>query len=736
MSTRARTARGTADIAYWLCITDTGELSPFQGFYRQLLESAPTLRFVATLPSSIFELYVERRRAIFGRIHGVSPYQIRIIDPTRLRGISLLPGSPFNVLVSNQMTVDATESLRLSLSLPVLHRTTAERSTVPQLESLDLDALRDLYSRVLSFLEASGAPEMELLPNPGTEAAAWGAETLELPELQHGVTIPNEMVLKSTGFRLAAGTPLPQLSICAGGSAIADANKSIIRALKQSVEAVRHQKSRIMAEWDGPDAGSPVDAVVWAASVASFWSDGAPPFEKAPHEILPLWRALVRQRDYPALAGQTPEKLRRVLSSAACLAAMNARKLELELCTAAVGVVAAGYFCPVIRVRPAVNLVKGRMRQLAACASSGGPHRPRKLSKLSRAIGQELAAEVGDDCMELIQNSGETIKLISNAPLELLPVERLPLQLRFTTSRLPVTPGNLLMNHILGAPSLYLSPADLRDVLIIRAFDAHDPIRRTLEKASGWFMDVARSKLHVKIVDVASPSEFADAIRTFTGQILIFDGHGSHGSNGEGTLWLGSRDYYPSELAGKIRRMPPIVVLSACTTHPLDWSEGSTATGFLALGAISVLATTTPILARDAAIFTGRLLLRVADFVPMIAGSGQRWSNVVTDLMRMSYVTDLLRSFGAAGLITDEDHRAIQYDANTSIGVRKKSWFEEALANISQRARMPLSEVEKFWQQNSYFTSTLQYVHLGSPDRIVIVRDDSEDWSHRAERDQ
>lgn len=114
------------------------------------------------------------------------------------------------------------------------------------------------------------------------------------------------------------------------------------------------------------------------------------------------------------------------------------------------------------------------------------------------------------------------------------------------------------------------------------------------------------------------------------------------------------------------------------------------------LGAISVLATVTPISARDAAIFTGRLLLRLADFVPLIAGSGQRWSDVITGLLRMAYVTDVLRSFRSKGWLTEDKYRDIHIQANTAINARRTDWFEEVLSSISKETGISLPEVESF----------------------------------------
>jgi hypothetical protein len=440
--------------------------------------------------------------------------------------------------------------------------------------------------------------------------------------------------------------------------------------------------------------------------------------------LVPVLRALLRQRDYPAFASLPPDDLKEMLAPKEAKAAVAMRKLELELSTGALGVLAAGHFAPVIRIRPAVNLVRGQMRQIAACAAANGPRKTSKLSKLAHTLGDKLAAEIGVDCLDMIERAGEGIKLVSNAPLEFLPIHGLPLQLRRTISRVPVTPGDVFLSHLIGVPTIHLSASDLKAILIIRSFEDGDPIKNALSVASQKFSDSARGKLDLKIVDVRSATEFVEALNSFFGRIVIFDGHGTHDVQQKtGSIQLGRHSVNPLELAGKIRRMPPIVVLSACSTHPLEWSDGSTAIGFLMLGAISVLATVTPISALDAAIFSGRLMLRLADFVPMIAGSGQRWSDVITGLLRMAYVTDILRSFEGRGWLSEDEYLEIHYQSNISINSRNPGWFEEVLSSISKKTGISLPNVQNYWRDHAYFTSTLQYVHLGSPERIIIVAD-------------
>jgi hypothetical protein len=709
-------------------IRETGEFTPFHGFTRSLVETRPILERITSFPSNVFELFAEKSRAGFARMNGVSAYRVLVADHSRLEGLRLYPGNPFSVFISNDDTYDSVENYRRSSLFPLLHVTTSKSSNVINLTYFKPADLRDLFARVLSFLEASGEPEMVLLPQPSTPLAVWNPEPIELPELAHGVTIPNEIALSSLKFQLSAGKPLPAVVEGEGGYASAPANAAIIRALRESVEAVRAQRSRFASQHEGPPSGPFIDAIVWAAGVGSSLPESISKDVQLPDGLMPVLQALLRQRDYPVLTNQSPAGLREIYGSKEGRAALAVRKLELELCTTALGVMAAGYFAPVIRLRPAVNLLRGRLKQIAACATGASPRRSAKLSKVAHEIGKVLVQEIGEECMKLIEQSRERVKLLSNVPLELVPIQGLPLQLRFTTSRVPVTPGSVFLSHAIAGPDLYLAPSDLRSVLILRSFEDNDPIKHVLAVASERFLTAASEKLDVRVVDVRSSSEFVDAVNSFSGKILIYDGHGAHDERGGiGCLRLGSHDVHPLELAGKIRNMPPIVILSACSTHPLHWSEGSSATAFLMLGAVSILATFTPISARDAAVFTGRLLLRLADFVPMLAGTGHRWSDVITGLLRMAYTTDLIRSYAAVGKLSDEDHRAIQMEANVAINSGKTDWFENVLGAIANRSGMPLSDVREFWQHNAYFTSTLQYVHLGSPERIVLVEDDAED---------
>ena len=95
----------------------------------------------------------------------------------------------------------------------------------------------------------------------------------------------------------------------------------------------------------------------------------------------------------------------------------------------------------------------------------------------------------------------------------------------------------------------------------------------------------------------------------------------------------------------------------------------------------------------------------------------------------MSYVTDLFRAFSAKGWVDASDFPKVQFEANASISSQETNWFEKSLETVARVSGREFGEVEAFWLREAYFASALQYVHLGSPERIVLVQDDGEDHS-------
>ena len=319
----------------------------------------------------------------------------------------------------------------------------------------------------------------------------------------------------------------------------------------------------------------------------------------------------------------------------------------------------------------------------------------------------------------------EGMKLISDLPLELLPTDGLPLGLRYDTSRLNPLPGNMFLQQC-SLPPIVLPQERFEEILVIRSFAPDDHLKPLFERATSFVStSEPTQRIRYRIVDVENEGEFIAALNDYEGAIVVFDCHGRFDETlGMGTLVIGGASLNPWDLKNRIQ-MPPIVMFSACDTQPIDGSRSSVATAAFALGARAVLATILPIRAREAAVFSGRMSLRLAQFVPEVLKYRTllTWREVVSGMLRMSHCTEVLRrlmSHARLSLSEDEFHNVL-LTANVAINGRKAHWFEaflEELATCSGRTLDSLKEDVERW---AGMTEAMKHTQLGAPESIIIV---------------
>jgi len=416
----------------------------------------------------------------------------------------------------------------------------------------------------------------------------------------------------------------------------------------------------------------------------------------------------------------TEDELKEMLEDPVAPGLMQFRAQELSAYTAAVSVAASSLGVPVLRCPPQVDRVRELLIRLAGMSRGKSPNAERQ-NRLAVNIGQSLRKTIPAVLLQRIeQHQNEGIKLIGDTPLELLPVDDLPLGLRATVSRTPTLPGNLLMRQGMWRTPLLLQPEELTKVLIVRAFDQDDPLRDVLVNSIVFFNSQGSTKIELVVVDVSTKEEFAAAFNNFDGRVAIFDGHGAHErTDPQGTIRVGAIRFNPFELYGQIK-VPPILFLSACETHTLEGIESSVATAFLMMGARSVLGTIVPIDGLNAAVLMARFVYRFTDFVPLLR-TMMPWSQVVSGMLRMSYVTDVLRAMEKQFSFGGEVYKQIHTAANIAINEFRPRWFEEVLSSLALTLSMTEARVREIWLKTCYFTDTLHYVHLGQPEHIFVV---------------
>jgi CHAT domain-containing protein len=318
---------------------------------------------------------------------------------------------------------------------------------------------------------------------------------------------------------------------------------------------------------------------------------------------------------------------------------------------------------------------------------------------------------------------GGPITIVSDAPIEWLPVGNLPLSLRYLCSRINATPGNLMMGLLSPSPLLTFAPKDLHKILLLSSFKLDDPLRNVLRRALGVTKDGWEGKVELISKEANTKREFIDALSAFDGHILIFDGHGAdNASDPVSKLIIGGEAIDVWQLRGHAR-VPPIVILSACDTHGIDASTHATVgNGFLALGALTVLATLLPVSAFSSAAFIARLVFRIADFLPAALRAKEHvlnWTGVITGMIQMLFASEMLDY-----LVGPPEREGPRWDmqtaANTDINSGEEKWFDNLLDKVA--AHLDEDRISLDARAKGFIgrTEAIRYVQLGSPELILI----------------
>ena len=404
-------------------------------------------------------------------------------------------------------------------------------------------------------------------------------------------------------------------------------------------------------------------------------------------------------------------------------ALLSMRHYEQRLLAAIIAVLAANQFVPAYRLPNAVMLHHDKLSEIYALVCSSKPTRLSELNKSLAAYGAEIRGEIGEKLWKSMFEGRERLLTICDFPIEWLPVDGVPAMFRYEISRIPSTPGNVAAQVALSHPRRLVPIVALNHILVIRSFAADDPIRGHLEMAVNHY-DLNGMK--VEIVDVASREELVNAMNAYEGAMLIFDCHGNHGGKTESAwLQIGKERVDVWGLKHEAR-MTPIVVLAACSTHPVDGSHASVANGFLATGVQAVLGTYAPVESAHTAVFVGRLLFRIATFLPQITKHRPvTWREIVSGFFRMSYVTDVLRDLaGVRKVINEAQYKQLHIDANMAINTGEHDWLERLQQGVKDATGMTESDVQKIWSARYQFVETMLFGQFGQPETIVVISDE------------
>lgn len=686
-------------------------ISIFQHFQVAPIAHRYTLEKISMLPATLFDPIGTLPELLLSRVTGLGAWRVRFVPEKSLPNLTVPQHMPFWILfTADEGAGRAVRSFSERQRYKPLHVSLIEDDHAVSLRDLDFEKLRGHFREVV-------ASNPDTLGSAGAIFDRWTEREPRQSSIArrgHFAFLPNQMTLQANG--VALGEALPDWT--------SSDNAAFVTGLMEEVAAIDGLRDEVVGN----------DALRFLPPRPDLWlvAPGLmPDFAKhVPMAALPaeerraaeeFMRRLERQKIYNA--EPSAAELTRFQNSVFAQGLAQTRNSETGFFAALVGLRTAGNLAATLRLPPSVNRVSGRVAALAENFRSGARTQPEKIARMFGEIQNQLAEALGPEFLARIEASQFGVKVVGDMPIEWVPVNGLPLILENDVSRITATPGDLMARQLIEHEPLRLAIEDFSEILVVSAFAKDDRLAPLMRTALETVAPAWRDKVRVRFVPVINRKEFLAALASYDGPLMIFDGHGQHGRGSRSSLLIGKEELDIWQLAGQIR-VPPIVILSACDTQAIGRSPFSTSNAFLALGARTVLATMMPIGGMAGAMFIARMILRIAQYLPLIPsvyGRVARWSEIIGGMLRMQFLSDAIaplgkkRSFMSMEQWLEIGPRA--QDAAMRGGTGWIPWLGEELEKQGIADEPALRERI---QRAIPLSDTIRYAQMGNPETILI----------------
>ncbi|MCT7376897.1 CHAT domain-containing protein [Chelativorans salis] len=596
---------------------------------------------------------------------------------------------------------------------PVMHIAAVATEGALAAADFTMDQLRDYCRMVLERRGNAFTPDRQAAA--ARQLAEWQEHEPVPSGLKgwaHNVVLPNHMVLTRAGRSLEPGEAFVGRSEADYASLIVESAQAV-RNVRQKVGLWRFHRAMLL---------HPALILTEPALYRQAYARPQKRSAREERELFRVLRLLQTQTGHLATAHSDFFEILQNRPGARFL--LHLRQWELEAHTLGVGLKAAQTCSAVLRLSPAVNHVFPALSAYARNIRSANAQSRRKARRLFETVQQQLVSAIGPERLAFIADAERPMKIVADAPIEWLPVNGLPLGLRFDCSRINATPGNLMMGLLTQPDVVTVPPAGLQKVLILSCLTADDPLRNALLGSVNAIRHQWEGKVEVVVKRALTKQAFIDALNEFDGSILIFDGHGAiNNVDPVGYLVVGNEKMDVWSLRGHVK-IPPIVILSACDTQGIDsGSHATVGNGFLALGARAVLATLLPVGGLASGAFIARLIYRLADFLPAMIATRARvlnWTEVIAGMLRMLFASEVLDALVGPPAPLASPRGQIQRQANMDINSGDPAWFENLVDHVSAFRNEDRTMVEGRIRDVIAQCEAIRYVQLGNPETILI----------------
>lgn len=699
------------------------DVSPFLAYSPGIMSTSTLFEAAIAFPLDIREIFSSRESVAKCRDLGIVDPHIYPVSLTAFAAVLASTPYRFNCVLTNESTRSIVSKLLLgatSAQSSWLHLSDLEGIGVDGvLGCIDDEIFAAFFRKSIRLIESSSSDRRLYEEFIDAPLRCWAPVNTSCMRYRHNVTRPNEIAIENLGGGLEEQTGERAIPSGGHGSCVLRSARALL-ALNAKLLAPHNSRH-------GRRITVAVDSVTWGFATAA-WRRRLRESGLSGVAI-GLIAQTVNRSGYTFDVDHAADRLRGILADEAVSTTLKLRSEEMRAFTAALSVHSSGAAIPVLRLNPGLNKLRPKMVDISSCARGSGPHRDFKISKLVRRVSEEMQQTIGPALLGEIRglaSAMQSITLVSDLPLEWLQIDGVPLALRHHVSRIPASPGNLSFGVCVESSPTYIPASSLNEMLVIRSFRDGDRVARHLERAMRFPMpDETSVAPSVRFVDVNSPDEFVDALSSYHGAVLVFDGHGSRDdATAVGSVVVGGRPLDIWSLRDRVR-MPPIVLLSACDTLPIDGDHGSSAVGMLALGAKSVLATVLPVDSIRSAVFMRRLLWRLKGLLPLLlrrADDGVDWRTFMSGMLKMVYSTELaelvVKRFGSIPNLHDIGARA-----NIDINLGDPRWLKKHQRRLAHATKQSAAAIERFSVECASMTDSLRYVQLGRPDLVRIVQD-------------
>lgn len=694
------------------------EVSLFQGFSLRLItEYKWIFHSLSYFPYDVLEIFLSTEKRVLSKIIG-GLLDIDVIREDLIVNYPIKLDRYFTVLWSTESTYETAEKISHDFKHKPIHITSIEKENSQFIEDLDEDKINNLLLDVItSVIEKEPSnPMLEILTKyikSGTHHTP--KKDLEFKPLSHNCTIPLIKALQSYGYNvdnMRKGNPLK-------------GNEDYIDGIMELYNLV----DKIRGNVDLKGISSINDILIYNPSMYSYlyntknkqWKDINRNLTK--DERVFLRKVLIRNNGYSNIAIKINNKNFNPQRSKSLSPLISMRQLETELFSHIMAILSTSQFLPAIRFPNSVMLHHDKLDVIHSLVSSS--NNKNKINKVFYEYSESIKNNIGKKLLEKSIIKKNKIIMVCDYPLEWISINHTPIMFTHEISRVPSTPGGNLVNMTLSVKRELLPYSLIKKVLILSSFEKDDPIKEHLSHAIKVFSkNDSYTNLSITHTQVKNEDELLTALNHFDGAIVVFDCHGNHGGKYE-HAWLniGKDKVNTWELAYKCR-IPPIIILSACSTHSIDGSHASVANGFFRSGAKSVIGTYAPIKADHAALFIARFLLRLSQFLPIIIKNRVlNWREVVSGFLKMSYATDILHGLKKLNKINNDQLTIIHGESNKLINFYVPDWNNKFRESIINNSNLEIGELNTLIKTNFQFVDTMLYTQLGRPENILIFND-------------